>query len=269
MLLRPWIEVGGQPGAGKTMFIERLLSAGLGLAVCLRAERDPQARTEAATAPAHDAELRRYARAGAAAVARYRFAETGSEAIYSSDPLQEYSQLVVIEGESPCEWVDCRVFVARPLPAGETLLRRVRIEPEARRSQHHRRQLLRGAPGSEWNEQHPMLRELMRYMQARGREPAAPARREAWTLADGFAGIELAQLVVVNVRSEAERAAAAALLGEVARLRKDREVFGDVIGLGGTRHPVTAVATDLAGAGDAGWQKVLAKLRRVVRQAQA
>jgi hypothetical protein len=51
----------------------------------------------------------------------------------------------------------------------------------------------------------------------------------------------------------------------VRRLRADRAVFDDVLGWRGSRVPITAVVADLANARDAGTRKVVARVKRSVR----
>ena len=272
MRCRALIHVAGPKGAGKTALIERLLSARLGLALCVRAERDADLRTEKSTAPATHAELRRYRQAGAASVVRYRFGTPSTDAFFSSDAMQDYSELVVIEGDCPVEFVDLEVFVAPPLPQGQPLLRREKVQRSERRSEQHRRRLLGdgmrdfGLPWPGWGGSD--AQELMDLLGKRHGKRGATRMREAWTLAQGYEGIELAQLVVANLRSDDDRAAAPSLLAEVAQLRSDKGIFADVIGIGGKRVPVTAIATDLAGPVDAGWKKVVARVKRTMKQAE-
>lgn len=74
--------------------------------------------------------------------------------------------------------------------------------------------------------------------------------------------------MIVNVRSADERDAAAVLLGDVARIRKDKEVFADVASIGTYRHPVTAVVADLSDARDVGVKKARARVKRAVKAAR-
>ena len=97
------------------------------------------------------------------------------------------------------------------------------------------------------------------------RAPAPPPTRR-WTIAKGYAGIERAQLVVVNVRTRSERERAGPLLTEITRLRKDEEIYRDVIGLGGHRLPITAVLADLSDPKDAGLKKALSRVKRATRR---
>lgn len=67
---------------------------------------------------------------------------------------------------------------------------------------------------------------------------------------------------MVNGRGEAERLAAAALVEDVGRLRKDDAVFHDVLGFRGSRVPVTAVVADLSDPKDPGLRKAIARVKR-------
>ena len=280
MTQRTLVHVAGPRDAGKTTFIERLLDAEVALAICVRAERDAKLRTVKESRPRAHAELRRYRDAGAVAVARYRFAEPDFETFYMSDVMEEYSEAVFIEGDWPVDFVDLSVFVAPVLPKGRSLLRRA-VRDRAAAHEATRRAL----------EQAPADPEAMsRYLGAalgehiakivltpptgldhvRGaieaKRGAAPT--EHWAIAEGHEGIQRAHLVVVNVRSEEERASAAALVDDVARLRKDEAVFRDVLGFRGTRTPVTALVADLSNPKDAGTRKALARVKRSTKRSR-
>jgi hypothetical protein len=86
-----------------------------------------------------------------------------------------------------------------------------------------------------------------------------------WAIAEQYRGIEHAQLVVVNIRGQAERDSGEVLLAEVARLRTDQVVFDDVMGWRGSNVQITAVAANLADPKDPGVKKALAGVRRVLR----
>jgi len=91
-----------------------------------------------------------------------------------------------------------------------------------------------------------------------------PELVERWVLADGYAGIERAGLVVFNVRTGGEPVDSTRLIDEVARLRKDAEVCRDVLGGLGSRKRVTVVVADLTAADDSGTRKAVARVRRAV-----
>ena len=98
-----------------------------------------------------------------------------------------------------------------------------------------------------------------------GRAPPA-ADTEHWAIADGYGGIEHAQVVVVNVRGEDEHQGASRLLSDLDRIRKNKEVFDDVLGWRGKKTPITAVAADLADSKNQGTKKVVTRLKRSLRQ---
>ena len=97
---------------------------------------------------------------------------------------------------------------------------------------------------------------------AEGSRPPKPA--EHWALADRFAGIEHAQLAVFNVRRDREREAAERLIAELGRVRKDEDLFNDILGLRDSRIPITAVVANFADPDDPGRKKALARSGRVL-----
>jgi hypothetical protein len=193
--------------------------------------------------------------------------------------------VVFIEGDCPVDGVDLTVFVAPPLPPGASLIRRVTRE----HAEAHRAKLLKftraldthevvaGLLGADFGEafvamamQKPeMLEDLRTSMQAKlkvVRDLPPPSPTEHWGIADGYEGIERAQLVVVNARSGDDHERADALVEEVARIRKDAAVFRDVLHLSGNKLPVTAVVADVTKEKDAGMKKAVARLKRAIKQ---
>ena len=75
-----------------------------------------------------------------------------------------------------------------------------------------------------------------------------------------------AGVVVTNTREGADVDGAMRLLADVQRIRKDEEVFDDILGWRGTRTPITAVAANLSDAADPGTRKALARIRRSIRR---
>jgi hypothetical protein len=115
------------------------------------------------------------------------------------------------------------------------------------------------------------LDDIRRSMQGKLREvqdSPAPSPTEHWTIAGGYEGIERAQLVVVNVHGGENSTGAEALVSEVARIRKDEDVFRDVLRFAGNKLPVTAVVADVASPKDAGMKKAIVRLKRAIKQAQ-
>jgi hypothetical protein len=285
---RALIHVAGPAGAGKTTFIERLLDAGVAYAICVRTERDATLRREQTSAPRNHAELRRYRDAGASAVALYRFADPDVDAFFTSDVMQGYSDAVFIEGDCPIRFVDLSVFIAPP-PAGErALLERV-VRDHATAYQASIEQLEQALESSEVTARlfaegffgdplgamplrgRRILDDQRRPMKAKLdelRQASPPPPTEYWVLGDGYAGIERAQLVIVNVRSDAERQKAQSVVVDVARLRKDQDVFLDVLGRRGNKLPITTVVADLSNPKDAGLKKALARVKRAMKRRQ-
>ena len=281
---RALVHVAGPAGAGKTTFIERLLDAEVTFAICVRAERDAKLRKEQESAPRANAELRRYRKSGASAVALYRFAEPSTDAFFTSDFMQDYSEAVFIEGNCPIDYVDLSVFVAPVPPKGRSLLHRVTRD---RVAAHHAsieqvaqslesREAMARFLGARFGKtlvamalkQPRILDDLRRSLSGKlpeVRRAPAPAPTEHWGLAKGYEGIERAQLIIVNARAEMERRAAEALVEEIARLRKEDEVYRDVVGLRGNKLPVTAVVADLSNPKDAGLKKALARVKRATK----
>lgn len=282
---RVLIHVDGPRHAGKTTFIERVLDAEVAFSVCVRAVRDAALRKEQVSAPKNQPELRRYRDRGAAEVALYRFAERNVDAFFMSDFMQEYSEAVFIEGDLPLDFVDLSVFIA-PIPAaGHSLLRRIRRDHTAAHEASLAQltqalddpealaRLLGGAFGEALAgmvRARPGMfddtRRAMRSKLAGLKGAPAPEPTEHWALAEGHEGIERAQLVVANIRHESERPAAAALLEELARLRKDETIFADVVGRRGNKLPITTVVADLSNAKDAGLKKALARVKRATKR---
>jgi hypothetical protein len=230
MFERAIIHVAGPAGSGKTAFIEQMVHALGGEEVaCVRGIADASVREPSESAPEGHPELDRWRRAGATAVALYRFDPndgTIADDFYATDVMATFAGVMVIEGDSPVDTVDLEVFVARLPGPGATLLRRAQRDQVAER-----------------------------------------ATAEKWQLAAGYEGLECAELVIANLFSPDEQALAAPFLREVARLRKDQDVFDDVISWRGSRVAITAVAGNLLDAKDPGLRKAVARVRRAVRGA--
>ncbi|MGH9057467.1 MAG: hypothetical protein ACRDYY_16660 [Acidimicrobiales bacterium] len=105
--------------------------------------------------------------------------------------------------------------------------------------------------------------EMLEKLRGAGDSPAPPTKR--WAVSERYAGIERAQLAIVNVRGEEERRRADGLLSDLVKLRQDKELFSDILGYRGNRVPITAVAATLDDPADPGAKKAVAKVRRVVQ----
>ena len=288
MRSRAIIRVAGPPQSGKTSFVEAMMSSLDELILAARCVRDDSLRQPRETVPKSHPELRRYGRAGASGAALFRFPGDGSafDGFFSSNLMTGYSEAVVLEGDDPLGLADLKVFVA-PVPApGERLFVR-RSETSSPREQAELLERLLaehasmvellsiagGEPLAELGRKNLALLEdvrakLVTEVRQTGRV-SAPKQKERWAIADRYAGIEDAQLAVVNIRADDDRAAAEELAADVNRLREDKALFADIIGYRGTRVPVTVVVADVTASADVDLRKALAKIRRAIRLATA
>lgn len=200
-----------------------------------------------------------------------------------SDAMSEYSDVVLIEGDAPLDYLHLSAFVARPLPEGEPLIVAGMRDTKAQRE----REIAQG----EFLAEHPeLLLELLSpdlrisvkssieqnpdilhrvgedLRRAVGEQRSRPASKptRCWTLAESHRGIEAAGLVIINIHDESERARAETMLNDVTRVRADKEIFDDVLGWRGDRIPVTAVVANLADPKDAGHKKAIARMKRAI-----
>ena len=69
----------------------------------------------------------------------------------------------------------------------------------------------------------------------------------------------------MNVHDEGQRDQAEAMVADLRRLRKDEEVFQDILAPLGNRVPITVVAANLTDPGDPGTRKGLTRILRSMR----
>jgi hypothetical protein len=283
---RALIHVGGPPGSGKTAFIEAMLAGTAPMVLAARCLRNDSLAQAQETRPRTHPELRRYRQAGAAGAVVFAFPghAIGSDDFFMTDLMMNYSHAVVLEGDSPLEFVDLRVFVAPAPSEGQQLFvrRTGRPTPDDGGAGTVLSRLLSesdsvvdilgkigGAPLAELASKNPDLVEKMR-ASLRGASAeigrvSPPRPAEHWSVADGYAGIEHAQLVVVNARGAGDRRTGERLVAELVRLRKDKELSTDILGAKGSRIPITAVVADLADPDDPRRNKALTRTRRAIR----
>jgi hypothetical protein len=280
------VHVAGPPGCGKTTLIESALGAIEGLIVAARCVRDDTRRHARETAPKTHPELRRYRDAGASGAALFVFPESdsGSDAFFMTELMGDYSQGVILEGDNPLRYVDFAVFVAPPPAASESLfVRRTRDRAREQRGMVDAiERLLRepdgvaeflgevvSGPIAAFARKNPKLMVETRSTLLAGITAARKASQlqatQHWAISDRYSGIEHAQLVVVNVCHDSRRDAGEQLAADVVRLRKEEELFNDVLGFRGSRTPITVVVANLAQPADAGRKKALARVRRAFR----
>jgi molybdopterin-guanine dinucleotide biosynthesis protein len=285
MISRPILHVTGRPSSGKTAFIEALLRGRFESLLCVRGTEEPKLREVVEAAPAAHPELSRYRKAGATDAVCFRFSRryTDTDDFFMTEFMSGYSDAVVIEGDSVLRYHDLTVFVAPP-PDGVTLLShgphssrnpkaasraalwQILQEPEAFLKMFSK---LLGDPSLP-----TILTDPVRIEELRQRAladlgnapPSSPTRPvERWRLAPGYEGIVHAGMVVVNVRTAAERERGKRMLDEIPRMRKDEAIFRDLFDYRGSRVPITAVMADLSDPKDTGWRKALARVMRTLR----
>jgi hypothetical protein len=285
---RAVIHVGGPQGSGKTVFVEAVVGAGKGSVLMLTARcvRDAARRRACESSPRTHPELQRYLRAGADAAALFVFPaqDVAELAFYETELMLNYSESVIVEGDNPLAFADLEVFVA-PVPSpGESLyIRQHRNVAAAQRAKMDawENQLSRpdgmamwiddmiGRQAGDFVRRSPLLVEDVRTRMLTGiaaiRTSPPPQPVEYWAVSDRFRGIERAALVVVNIRDETDRVAAELLVADVRRLRKDDDLFRDILGWRGHRTPITAVVANIADPSDSGRQKALTRVRRTLR----
>ena len=121
MIERSYIHVGGPSGAGKTIFIERVLKSARHDLLVARCSLSDAVRKPRESAPSSHPELKRYRKAGAPVVAKFVFAAGNADDFFETDLLSQWSQAVLLEGDSPLRFVDLRVFVAHAPANGSPL----------------------------------------------------------------------------------------------------------------------------------------------------
>jgi hypothetical protein len=287
MISRALIRVEGRPGVGKTLFIEQLLRSFDDEVLVARCLRDESARSLRESAPKTHPELRRYRQAGASGTAIFTcpVRDLDTEDLYSTRLMEDYAKAVVLEDEHGSLPADVIVYVAPALAPGDSLLvRRQHDREAAQRAQMAEMERTLGEPDGIEKILCQMVGEAaMRFLaadpnrveqmrddirdvlaRAHDARPLGPVLR--WAVAASYEGIEQAEVVVVNIRGEQERPHAERLIADVARIRKDPEVFDEILGWRGSKLPITAVVANLVDARDTGTRKALARIRRTIRQ---
>lgn len=284
MRQRAYIHITGPIGGGKTTLIERLLEFSSSILIAARCTARDDVQDFIEARDGNDAELARYRKAGASAVMRYRF-ESGLEetdALWVTDFMQQYSEGVLFEGDMPARVGDLTVYVARPLPARKPLLRHTLVDQTTIHEQEMRflegltersngiedfAALMFGNPdvATRMSQEFRVawvseMRALTEKVRAAG--PRPPEKR--WVLAEGLEGIETAEVVAVNVSTLKERKRADTMVEELQRLRKDKDVFKDIVGHRGSRSPILARVVDLTDTGDKNMKSLLRRIERTI-----
>ncbi len=286
MIERAFVRVAGPAGTGKTTLIERLLEARSAWPLMVaRVEANAGGIEPVESNRADDAEIRRYVKAGASGVTRYRFhpEHAPGDALWSTDFMEDYPQGIIFEGDWPLDYrPDLTVYVARPLPEGSAVLERVADDRKAKRAAAKLQQLERALEDPKYfvefvgpmlgmlprerarsamEEMLPDMQDLLDKMKKKG----LPPPEERWAVASELAGIEHAQVVAINVRTEGERRRAETMVPELRRIRNDKEVYDNLLGWRGKRLPITIRIADLAAPGDKGLKDILKRIGRAFK----
>lgn len=123
MIERALIHVAGPASSGKTAFIEAMLTDSDALVIAARCVRDDTLPQFRESTPGSHTELRRYREAGAIRAALLTFPGDAdlSDSFFTTHLTMDYSQAVVLEGDSLLRFVDLQVFVAPPPAEGHQL----------------------------------------------------------------------------------------------------------------------------------------------------
>lgn len=278
MIERALIHVAGPPGAGKTALVEALLRTVDGPVICVRGERDDTLSGPCESSSARDPELRRYSRAGATGVGRFRFpAGDEGDGFFCSDVMSDYSRAIVIEGDCPIEHADLVVYVAPPLEPDTPLVARIerpeRLEkaakfeslvPELLQPGGLQRVLERASEDEVLELARLWQDSAARVLATLGRRSRTLSLTAQWSVAASHRGIENAGLVVVNVRADQDRVEADRLVEEVGRIRSDDELRTALLGRSARRQRITAVVANVADPKDPGTKKATARIKSAV-----
>jgi len=118
MRTRAFVHVAGPAKAGRRPWSRRCCSAATPSSSPRAAGATTRSHIHGRAPPRTHPSFGRYRQAGASGAALFRFPGDGSEhdAFFMTELMTDYSEGVVVEGDSPLEFVDLRVFVA-PTPA--------------------------------------------------------------------------------------------------------------------------------------------------------
>lgn len=280
----------GRPAEAASLLIERLLrSCRLRDLVVVRLE---ESRASAGVGVRRaGVGLVGYREAGAADVYRLGYVrgavEEALEALLEQEVACRIAHGLLLESRGARPPVaDLAVYVMRPLPPGQTLLAR-REQEVLRLTLADIMRLSDGdshSPETDENHDGKDDGEIVEELEATPAQVAritgldvasaallleaaaggVPIRAARWALHADYEGLEQAQVIVIDARTEHERAAAAGLAGEIGRLRADPEVRRDLaLDLAAQRRTSVYVA-DLANPRDARLKQALARIKRIL-----
>lgn len=289
----PFLWIDGSFGAGKTTLIERLLESNRKrqLAVVRFRASDSVTATEADNGQ-HE-ECKRYEDAEAVdqlhlTYPKDIFNEGDHKAMqHVRDVLwndcfgeEAACDALICEGSNDFAWrSSLRVFVARPLPEGQSLVTRERREvlryslqelldlgilPAADSSE------VESIENAEWEtveavQSSDELSEVERQLLDIA-ENGMPVCGQFWELHAEYRNIMKAAVIVINIHSEQERAAASALIEQINRLRTDPELNRDLSSRRDYCGRLSIFVCNLTNSKDHNLVKALARIKRPIQE---
>lgn len=289
MIDREYITVNGPPGAGKTTLIERLLESNRSLLLLAGRFREDPSIPGVKEEVGENDETLRYLIVGADGAFHCRFPPGGEGAAarwyWDTTWNRGFSDGVIVEGSVLSAHSTLTVFVLRSIPSDVPFVER-RVKELLSIPFEEYVEAVFGPPpagmepggpeagGEEvWDDE--MLeeegeisveipdevgRELLKWI-----EEGIPVRVEGWVLKDEFAGLDRAEIVVINAQADEDPREAERLASEIRRIWTDPEISRDLGPGWVTRRTPSIIVANLTDPRDEGSKKVVARMKRALR----
>ncbi|MFB6352224.1 MAG: hypothetical protein ABEN55_09835 [Bradymonadaceae bacterium] len=211
-------------------------------------------------------ELKRVREAGAAsaAVIRHEDSRESRDRVWDTDVVGfDYTESLVVEGSFPFGFPpDLPVFVAKPLPEGRRLVEEIGEDERPNKGS--------DAP----TDQGELEREFIDmvtggsndssfdWTELRNRFLERARTSSKYRITEGYDGIQFAKVVAINVRNEHERDRGEALAEQIRDLRRDDELYEELLSPGGDRRQITIRVVDLSDPDDSGVRDLVRRIAR-------
>ena len=288
MIERPYVWVDGPEGAGKTTLVERFLASSRGRLVMAARMIPAGTRAKLGEVRAGNDETRRYEAAGASHTLLTRYDpdldRVDNDPFWTTDFISDYSEAILFEGPLRTDFApQLVVAVVPPLLEGVPLIERRRCEAARLPLGDYLAMLTSRLPGAGAEE--PAAKapapESRPGRAKRGRDRieipervgrvlldwarhGVPVEQERWCFREPYGALGGAGVVVVNVRSDADRVGAAWLADEFRKAHEDRRMMRELFGGWRRLNAVSVFVANLGDAKDAGTRKALARMKRVL-----